>query len=469
MVFTSEIFLFYFLPLAIGVYFLLIKAPNSVRMGWLTLMSYVFYGWWRVDFIFLMMTSTIIDYICGLKVGKEKSRRPKLWLLFSITTNLGLLGYFKYANFIVANYNEFLVPNFGATEISNWERLVLPVGISFYTFQSMSYTIDIYRGHAKPVRNILDFSAYVALFPQLVAGPIVRYGAIFEQIVKRTHTLQKFGTGCRLFMMGFAKKMIIADGVGVIADEVFARGDAGFFQAWIGAFSYALQLYFDFSAYSDMAIGLGLIFGFSFPCNFNSPYKATSITDFWRRWHMTLSSWLRDYLYIPLGGNKLGSLRTYLNLMIVMLLGGLWHGAQWTFVIWGAIHGGFLAIERLCRGRVLGRLPERAKVIWTFLLVVCAWVVFRAPSMDAALAIFKGMFGLHGWGSVDDGYWVTQKIHTWQLIVGFVIVFAAKNSWQQTHERETRLWDLVVIIPCFLFALMMLMAAQHVPFLYYQF
>lgn len=468
MVFSSEIFLFYFLPLALGVYYLLIKAPNTVRMTWLTVMSYVFYGWWRVDFTILMMVSTIIDYVCGLKVGNKETRWPRAWVLLSVVANLGLLAYFKYANFFVENFNIF-APGMGGTPIADWQKVVLPVGISFYTFQSMSYTIDIHRGHAKPVRNILELSAYVSLFPQLVAGPIVRYGTVHEQIRERTHTVKKFGTGARLFMIGFAKKMILADGVGMIADEVFARGDVGFYQAWLGAISYALQLYYDFSAYSDMAIGLGLMFGFSFPCNFNSPYKATSITDFWRRWHISLSSWLRDYLYIPLGGNKKGNVRTYINLMMTMLLGGLWHGAQWTFVIWGAYHGILLAIERLAGGRVLGSLPRSARIVWTFFLVVCGWVAFRAPDMSAAISIYRGMFGFNGLGTVMDGFWTTQKIYWWQLGTAFVLAFLAKNSWQMTHERETRLFDLLFVVPCFALAILMLMAAQHVPFLYYQF
>ncbi len=469
MVFSSEIFLFYFLPLVLGVYYLLIRASNTVRMSWLTLMSYTFYGWWRIDFTLLMLISTVIDYCCGKKVGNPATKRPKIWVLASMVSNLGLLAYFKYANFFVENYNSVIAPLVSADAISDWQRVVLPVGISFYTFQSMSYTIDIYRKQAKPVGNILELAAYVSLFPQLVAGPIVRYGTVHEQIKKRSHTLEKLGTGSRLFMMGFAKKMILADGVGIIADEVFGRSDPGFCQAWSGAIAYAFQLYYDFSAYSDMAIGLGLMFGFSFPCNFNSPYKATSITDFWRRWHISLSSWLRDYLYIPLGGSKRGSIRTYVNLMITMVLGGLWHGAQWTFIIWGTFHGLLLAIERIIQGRLLGGLPNFLRILWTFFLVVCGWVAFRAKDMDGAILMYKGMFGFNGWGSFSDGFWTTQNLCLWQFGSAIVLAFFAKNSWQLTHHRDSRLVDLVWVLPCFVLAVLMLLAAQHVPFLYYQF
>ena len=286
----------------------------------------------RPDFTLLILFSSIVDYTAGRRIARahEEGRRGRPWLLFSVFTNLGLLGYFKYANFGIDTLNAILEAN-GAEPLS-WTRVVLPVGISFYTFQTMSYTIDLYRGHVKPAQNFIDFLCYVSMFPQLVAGPIVRYITVEEQLRERRHTFAKFFQGVLAFEIGLAKKILIADVVAGMADSAFSSSHMGVLDAWLGVSAYAFQIYFDFSGYSDMAIGLGLMFGFRFPINFNRPYISTSITVFWRRWHISLSTWLRDYLYISLGGNRKGRIRTYFNLAATMFLGGLWHGAAWTFI-----------------------------------------------------------------------------------------------------------------------------------------
>ncbi|MFC2173763.1 MBOAT family O-acyltransferase, partial [Acidobacteriota bacterium] len=361
MVFSSYVFYFYFLPAALLVYFAL---PRRGKNLGLTVMSYVFYGWANPKFMFIMLASTVVDYLCGLAItgqlslgrkgpasvlekGGERTRSQKLAVFISVLTNLSLLGFFKYFNFALENYNA-LMNSLGLGNLG-WEtvfRVTLPLGISFYTFQSMSYTIDVYRGNARSVRSFFDFACYVSMFPQLVAGPIVRFHEVADQLRNRVLSMEKFARGVAFISLGLAKKVILANPCGKIADTVFDAGSAYALDAWYGLTAYAFQIYFDFSGYSDMAIGLGLILGFVFPKNFDSPYKSQSITEFWRRWHISLSTWLRDYLYIPLGGNRKGSSRTYINLALVMLLGGLWHGAAWNFVVWGGIHGTLLAFER---------------------------------------------------------------------------------------------------------------------------
>ena len=303
MVFSSSIFLYGFLPIFLLVYYL---TPNKFRSATLTVGSCIFYGWWRPDFVLLMLVSTIVDYTAGRKItlAHSQGKKGKPWLWISLLVNLGLLGYFKYVNFGIDSLNVALA-KFDMSPI-DFADVILPVGISFYTFQTMSYTIDVYTGRAKRQDRISDFMSYVTMFPQLVAGPIVRYNTIADQLRSRTHTLRKFGLGVLVFQCGFAKKILLADPMGDLADTAFATAGLAAFDAWMGITAYAFQIYFDFSGYSDMAIGLGFMLGFRFPVNFNSPYKSTSITDFWRRWHISLSSWLRDYLYIPMGGNRKG-------------------------------------------------------------------------------------------------------------------------------------------------------------------
>jgi len=362
MVFSSHLFLFYFLLLALGLYYAAHKfGGNTLKHLVLTGISYLFYGWANPLFVLLMAWSTLIDYICGLVIagrqpagqpkgsqlaelpkGQPRSRAQKIALTVSILSNLSLLAFFKYFNFGIDTFTAL-----GLTGVQDSVmRITLPLGISFYTFQSMSYSIDVFRGDARAIRNPVDFACYVSMFPQLVAGPIIRFSEVAQQLVHRTHTIEKFSRGVAFFAMGMAKKILLANPCGWIADQAFNAGSVGFVDAWFGVTAYSMQIYYDFSGYTDMAIGLGLMLGFVFPKNFDSPYISQSITEFWRRWHISLSSWLRDYLYIPLGGNRKGTVRTYINLALVMLLGGLWHGASWNFVVWGAIHGAMLAFER---------------------------------------------------------------------------------------------------------------------------
>ena len=484
MVFSSYEFLFLFLPLVLAGYYVL---PKGGRTLFLTVASYGFYGWWDYRFCGLMLLSTGIDYVAGHGICRAKTNAGKRrWMILSVVSSMSLLGFFKYYDMFASTINYGIGALFPST-INHQPltipllHLVLPVGISFYTFQSMSYSIDLYRGRAKQARSFLDFACYVALFPQLVAGPIVRYHELAEQLVERKHSLARASRGTALFIAGLAKKVLVADAVAPLTSLAFDGAEPGFAGAWIGVLAYAMQIYFDFSAYSDMAVGLGLLFGFQFPINFNSPYKAVSITDFWRRWHISLSNWLRDYLYIPLGGNRIGPKRTYINLALVMLLGGLWHGASWTFMVWGGIHGAMLAWEKY-RGTAVPRVIWLARVR-TFLLVCAAWVPFRAVTMGETVAIWRSMVGLNGLGM--------EMAWEGSLPLGFVLgllgvsmgmAFVARNTWEMLRMEEDEevapafgeTWTAMVVrtgLAVFLFAASVgvLMVNSSSRFLYFQF
>ena len=478
MVFTTQIFLFWFLPLVLAVYYL---APFALRSAVLVAASYVFYGWWRADFVLLMLVSTVIDYFCGRgihRLGLELKgsppetsatrrvrRRRKVLLLCSVCANLGLLGYFKYMNFGVESLN-VLLESLGWEEIT-WPQVILPVGISFYTFQTMSYTIDIYRGHALPARRFIDFACYVALFPQLVAGPIVRYRSLASQLNERVHSWSKFAAGVLLFEIGFAKKILLADTIAPIADEVYALAAPSTVDAWLGTLAYAFQIYFDFSGYSDMAIGLGLMLGFVFPVNFDAPYKSRSITEFWRRWHISLSTWLRDYLYIPMGGNRRGPRLTYVFLMTTMLLGGLWHGAAWTFVAWGAYQGFWLIVERLGGKRPFyARAPAVLQVALTFVIALGGWVLFRADSLDRAGSIFAAMGGL-GASSTGAESIVLERLPVMAMLAAGVIVWLAPTSQVLVQTRARTLRPILALV--FVLAIVHMFFQTYSPFLYFRF
>lgn len=472
MVFSSHIFLFGFLPIALLLYY---ATPVRARSFTLTVLSYVFYGWWNPWFTILMLGSTVIDYVCGSVIANdgqgEGKRKAALWT--SMLVNLGVLGFFKYAIFVSGNIG--VVAGWlglGSVEAPEFlSRIVLPVGISFYTFQSMSYTIDIYRGHARPARGFLDFACYVSMFPQLVAGPIVRYGSIAEQLRHREHTVSGFVIGMTRFNFGFAKKILLANPMGNIADWCFEAGEPALSTplAWAGVLAYAFQIYFDFSAYSDMALGLGRMIGFRFPENFDSPYKSASLTEFWRRWHISLSSFLRDYLYIPLGGNRKGHVRTYVNLLTVMLIGGLWHGAQWTFVIWGGIHGLWLALERLARDRVSLRLPRSIGIPVTFIVLLVTWVFFRAESLEVALHYLGAMIGLTETGAAAEvlAAVVFRPACLAQLLACVVFAFFLPNTAEflkRIGGGKIALGLLLLIV-----SVRVLSVQGFNPFLYFQF
>lgn len=393
MVFSSLFFLFAFLPAVILGYFgQHLMAGNRLRNLVLLCFSYLFYLFGAPDFILFLAGSTLFDYAMG-RLMDRFDRHRRLWLTLSVLVNLGLLAWFKYANFMVAQTADHLARM--GIDLSGWEAVALPVGISFFTFQKLSYTIDVYRRRCRSIANVIDFAMYVALFPQLVAGPIVRFRDIRDQIRNRVESWDMFYAGAARFSWGLCKKVILADTCGRFADVIFGLSpdELDTSIAWLGALAYTLQIYLDFSAYSDMAIGLGMLFGFRFLENFNRPYSATSLTDFWRRWHISLSRWFRDYLYIPLGGNRNGAVRTYVNLTLVFLLCGFWHGASWTFVVWGAYHGLFLVVERITG---LRRIPEGRLVplrrLATLLVVVCGWVIFRCDDLGQAGHFFATMF-----------------------------------------------------------------------------
>ncbi len=394
MVFSSNVFLFMFLPVFLGLYYL---SGQRHRNLLLLIASYLFYAWWRVDFLALFAGVTLWNYWIGLKVGAAgvRSKPAQRWLLLGVAVDLGILGYFKYANFGVESLNA-LMASFGL-EPFILTHVLLPIGISFYIFESISYIIDVYRGDTPATHNLIDFAAFVAIFPHLIAGPVLRFRDLAEQFNQRSHSLDKFSEGATRFMQGFIKKVFIADTLAPLADHCFALSNPSTGDAWLGALAYTAQLYFDFSGYSDMAIGLGLMMGFRFMENFKQPYISQSITEFWRRWHISLSTWLRDYLYITLGGNRGGTFATYRNLFLTMLLGGLWHGANFTYILWGAWHGVWLAIERALG---IDAAPQRfnpVKWAFTFLLVVLGWVIFRAENLHMAGRMFQAMFSLNDW------------------------------------------------------------------------
>jgi alginate O-acetyltransferase complex protein AlgI len=384
-------------------------------------------------------------------------------LCIGVGLNLLALAYFKYANFGLDTLNSLML-DLGWEPI-NFARILLPIGLSFYIFHAISYMVDIYRREAAPANNLIDFAAFIALFPHLVAGPVLRYKLLAEQFRHREHSWARFGQGCVLFMVGFCKKVLVADSVAPLADAAFMATQSSLADAWLGTAAYTVQLFFDFSGYTDMAIGLALMIGFSFPQNFDDPYTARSITDFWKRWHMSLSSWLREYLYIALGGNRHGPLRTYLNLFLTMLLGGLWHGANWTFVLWGAWHGGILAAERYWRQRhPQSHLPKWLAVVWTMFLVMLGWVLFRAADVASAARMLRAMFGLGSWPLSDAMAWESTPDRVSVLVAGILLVYAM--PWLRRHQGGALRW---LLIPLFLWALAKLSAQSFTPFLYFQF
>ena len=482
MVFSSYLFLFYFLPLALLLYY---AAPVRAQHLILTILSYVFYGWANPLFVVLLFVSTVIDYVAGHVLDRERTtagptwptRRARMALTVSIVSNLSLLGFFKYFNFGAESFDG-LVNWIGmpGLRLDTALKITLPLGISFYTFQSMSYAIDVYRGDARAVRNFIDFACFVSMFPQLVAGPIIRFSEVADQLRSRSHTVTKFARGVAFFSVGLAKKVLLANPCGKVADLAFDAGSLHPIDAWYGAVAYAFQIYFDFSGYSDMAIGLGLMLGFVFAKNFDSPYRSTSITDFWRRWHISLSTWLRDYLYLPLGGNRKGPRRTYVNLFIVMLLGGLWHGAAWNFVVWGSLHGALLAFERV-RGVKAHFSPaptqpsllDYGRIALTFTIVVITWVFFRAADLPAAMRYLSFMSGI---GEPQPGAplvsgIVYQPYYLLTVIAAAVVTWGCPQTWDWTKTLSAP--RAAVALALLVFAVAALTTQAYNPFIYFIF
>lgn len=407
MLFNSATFIFLFLPIVLGLFYLLRTTSPNLALLSLIGASLFFYAWWNPIYLLLLLSSVVLNYSVALQIGKNHgTSSAKVWLTLGIVGDLSLLGYFKYANFFVENVNA----------LNSWHihmpGIILPLAISFFTFQQIAYLVDVYKRQAPHKYDFKHYCLFVTFFPQLIAGPIVHHQEIMPQFARFKHnanTAHNIEIGITFFVIGLFKKVVLADGVATYANPVFLATDnqtpLTFFAAWGGALAYTLQIYFDFSGYSDMAIGLARLFGIHLPINFNSPYKATNIIDFWRRWHITLSRFLRDYLYIPLGGNRKGKTRRYANLLITMLLGGLWHGAGWTFVFWGLLHGFYLMINhgwQALRSTAFSFLPSQTKMgkftarAITFGAVTFAWVFFRATSFDSATNMLKGMAGLNG-------------------------------------------------------------------------
>lgn len=390
MVFSSLLFLFRFFPIVLLLYFL---APKSLRNLILFVSSLIFYAWGEPVYVVLMLFSTLVDYTHGRLVHRFKEEGKIKYARYALTSamviNLCLLGFFKYSDFLISNLNTVLGTNIGLLELS------LPIGISFYTFQTMSYTIDIYLGQAKVQKNIISFGAYVALFPQLIAGPIVQYKTIAEQLEGRKESMGQFAEGISRFMAGLGKKVLLANSIGILWDQISVMNFSTLpvVTAWLGAMAFAFQIYFDFSGYSDMAIGLGKMFGFEFLENFNYPYLSTSITDFWRRWHISLGTWFRDYVYIPLGGNRCGISKQIRNICIVWLLTGLWHGASWNFILWGAYFGVLLLVEKFFLYHKMESWPMFLRRTYTLVIVLISWVIFAFDQMDKVKGYLGAMFG----------------------------------------------------------------------------
>jgi len=473
MVFSSNVFLFLFLPLFLTTYYLV---PDRGRWrNWVVLLgSYAFYAWWRVDFLFLFIGVTVWNYLIGMAIARNGVRDPiaRRWLILGVVGDLATLAYFKYANFGVGALSQ-LMSAMNMHDVA-FAHVILPIGISFYTFESISYISDVYRGDTEATRHPVDFATFVALFPHLIAGPVFRYKDMADQFEKREQSLRRFGEGTLRFMQGFIKKIFIADTIAPLANHAFSLVHPTTADAWFGTFAYTFQLYFDFSGYSDMAIGLGLMMGFRFVENFDQPYISQSITELWRRWNMSLSSWLRDYLYIPLGGNRHGTFNTYRNLFLTMLLGGFWHGANWNFLAWGGWHGGLLCVERACG--VKGPRKSFSVLRWapTFLFTMLGWVLFRADGMGGAWRIYKAMFSFDGAGlsPVYSGAINSLQLATLALAIGVAAVTGALSLKPRPWATvPTRLPAAVqfAIWPLFALSILLLEAHGYSPFLYFQF
>ena len=468
MVFSSFTFLCIFLPLVLGVYYIL---PKKARNLFLLIASLVFYAWGEPKYVLLMMFSITINYVFGLLMDKnrENAKRMKLMLVLSVIIDIGLLCVFKYTDFVIDNLNKAFDAGFDLL------HLALPIGISFYTFQAMSYTIDVYRGDVKVQRNIIDFGMYITMFPQLIAGPIVRYSDIEGQIKDREVDAKSFSEGISRFAVGLGKKVLLANQIGALWNVIYAQGGhTSVLMAWLGALAFTFQIYFDFSGYSDMAIGLGRMFGFSFPENFRYPYESVSITDFWRRWHITLSTWFKEYLYIPLGGNRKGKGRQIFNLFVVWTLTGFWHGAGWNFIMWGIYYFVFLVFEKLFLLRALEKAPTFLRRIYALFVIVIGWVIFACDDVSVLLPYIGSMFGTNGLvGGMDVYYLTTRAVLLIILCIASTeipkkLVLAAGEKLQLNEKTAfiiKAVFTLLLIALCMVF----LIGDSYNPFLYFRF
>jgi alginate O-acetyltransferase complex protein AlgI len=477
MIFSTPIFIFGFLPAFLLLYYL---APARLRSPVILMASAVFYGWWRMDFLALVLGMALGSYIAAQGAHRAQSAvQRRYWVTFGVVGNLAVLGYFKYTNFILGNADA-IWQALGRGEITSPD-IILPIGLSFLTFQCISYVIDVARGDAPPARNIWDFLAFSTLFPQLIAGPVLRYKDLADQFRQRTHSLALFVAGVRRFALGLGMKILIADSVAPMVDRLFALKAPTLAEAWLAAGAYSIQLFFDFAGYSAMAIGLGLMIGFRFIENFNAPYISQSVTEFWQRWHISLSTWLRDYLYIPLGGNRGGALRTYRNLLLTMVLGGIWHGANWTFVVWGVWHGGWMALERALGSKQGGVWARRLTPFgaWAFTLVVVmlGWVVFRAPDLGTAVRVYAGMFGQSGIALRGEVAMLCKPSEWLALMIGTLLAlapavaatFKPMTRSTMTATAQVAATGRLATLSLLLAVVLVMQARSDSPFLYFQF
>lgn len=467
MLFSSIPFLFYFLPCVLILYLI---APKCLKNTVLLLSSLVFYAWGEPRYVIWMLLAITLGYIFGLLIDrfKEKKRISKLFMILSVASSLAMLGYFKYVDFFIGNFNAITGLSIPLLKIA------LPIGISFYTFQILSYTVDVYRGNVAAQKNPIDLAAYVALFPQLIAGPIVRYSDVAEQLKSRTHTLEKTVLGARRFMIGLGKKILIANILGELCDTFRASDDKSVLFFWLYAVAYSLHIYFDFSGYSDMAIGLGKLFGFDFLENFNYPYISASITEFWRRWHMSLGSWFRDYVYIPLGGNRVSRMRHLFNIFVVWMLTGFWHGAAWNFIVWGLFFAVLLMVEKLWLLKYLKKSRVLSH-IYVVVLIIISFVIFDASSMGQAFSYIGSMFGAGGYPLVSTEFLYYLRSYGVVLILGIIgATPLPKKLWNRIAATGIGSNIMTFAEPIALSALLLCCSAYLVdgsynPFLYFRF
>ena len=472
MVFSSLVFLFVFLPIVLVLYYL---SGKKYRNYLLLLASLFFYAWGEPTYVVIMLISIGANYLCGLLVDEKRADKVRVTgVVISVIFNICMLGVFKYSGFFVKNINTAFNTSLPVPEIA------LPLGISFFTFQAMSYVIDVYRKDAKVQKNIFDLSLYISLFPQLVAGPIVRYQTVADQIEEREHNIIKFGDGVRRFIIGLGKKVLLSNSLGMLADSVFGMQtyQLTVVSTWLGILAYSLQIFFDFSGYSDMAIGLGKMFGFEFLENFNYPYISQSASEFWRRWHISLGSWFRDYVYFPLGGSRRGNVRTYINLFIVWFLTGFWHGASWTFIAWGLYFGLLIGMEKSYLGKLLNKVPRFVRHIYLLLVVMIGWVFFRADSFSYSIEFIKNMFFM-GTNVIFDGVAASYINDYWFVLVLSMIFCMPIVDWFRRkievandkilESNISYVLNSVVFTGILLIVIFKLVNSTYNPFLYFRF
>ena len=467
MLFSSQVFLYFFLPITLIVYYL---SPKKFRNFILLIASLIFYAWGEPVYILIMLFSTVFDYINGLLIDKFQKKNQhkyaKIVLIISVVGNLAILGFFKYSDFLISNINSLFNLNLSLLAIA------LPIGISFYTFQTMSYTIDVYKQNVKAQKNFISFATYVTLFPQLIAGPIVKYRDVSESLENRKENISDFSEGIKCFIIGLFKKVMIANNVGFIWESIHSLpySEISLSLAWIGAICYSLQIYYDFSGYSDMAIGLGKMFGFHFLENFNYPYIAKSITDFWRRWHISLSSWFKEYVYIPLGGSRKTIARTVINLLIVWFLTGLWHGASWNFVVWGLYFGVLLIIEKFVLKKVLDKMPSFIRHLYTLFFVIISWVIFACPTLEDGLNYISIMFNFNNEIiSPSVSYLISTHFVLFIIaIIGCTPIFK-KIKEKLKNNKIFMIIEIIICLVLFFISLSFLVGSTYNPFLYFRF